>query len=110
MGSSLRELHIPIIWNCPKNSPEGDLLVVARRDGLLEELSKSEAEEQGVSPWQLYECTRYEYELPNGCTFNVNADADVLEAVITMCKYELANNEYPLQVAAFASVPAAVLQ
>ena len=76
MGSSLRELHIPILWDCPKDSPEGDLLVVARKDGLLEELSKSEAEEQGVSPWQLYECSRYEYELPKECTFNVNVDAD----------------------------------
>ena len=76
MGSSLRELHIPILWDCPKDSPEGDLLVVARKDGLLEELSESEAEEQGVSPWQLYECSRYEYELPKECTFNVNVDAD----------------------------------
>lgn len=76
MGLSLRELHIPIVWNCPKGSHDGDLLVVARKYGLLEELSKSEAEEQGVSPWQLYECSRYEYELPKECTFNVNADAD----------------------------------
>lgn len=74
MSSSLRELHIPISWVCPKNSPEGDMLVVARRDGLLEELSKSEAEEQGVSPWQLYECSRYEYELPEKCTFNADTD------------------------------------
>ncbi len=73
MGSSLRELHIPILWDCPKDSPEGDLLVVARKDGLLEELSESEAEEQGVSPWQLYECSRYEYELPKGCKFNGEA-------------------------------------
>ena len=73
MSSSLRELHIPISWNCPKNSPEGDLLVVARKDGLLEELSRSEAEEQGVSPWQLYECSRYEYELPKECMLNGDA-------------------------------------
>lgn len=58
----MTELRIPIEFNeqfAGEMSPA--LVIVARKDGILEELSPQKAEEYGVAPWQLYEASEYEY-------------------------------------------------
>jgi len=74
MDRSVRELKIPLTGCHQVDDADRHLLVVARKDGLLGELPVAEAEEKGVSPWQLCECSRYEYQLPTGCSFNVGAE------------------------------------
>ena len=91
MAAALRELRIPIS-GCRHVSDENrHLLVVARKDESLAELPVAEAEEKGVSPWQLCECARYEYQLPEGCTFNISGGTS--DAIIQQSKIAGRQNE-----------------
>ena len=99
MSESIRELRIPIVEDSLGEEGERCLLVVARKDGLLAELPASEAEEQGVAPWQLYECARYEYRLPEGLTFNLGEE--IPDAIILQSRMKGRRNEGQIRTGSF---------